>query len=95
MLPSFIEIKQSNLHGVGVFTTESFEKDAVIFYGKRKTITVNNPDEPVGNIAGHEIIPRMHCPQLSANTYHLYTFDSFMNHSYNANTKVIYVDDDH
>jgi hypothetical protein len=93
MTPEYLELRDSSLHGTGVFTLKSFKKDDLVFNGERQVVEVNNPHEIIRYVDGRAVIPAIHCPQVSETTYHLYTFDSFMNHSDNPNTRVVYIDD--
>ena len=91
--PVHIYIGSSAIHGTGIFTRIQHKKNSVVFYGKRDIRVITQPDQPIFYIDGHPVIPRIHCPQIGENTYHVYTFDSFMNHSSHPNTFIIYLDE--
>ena len=92
-LPNNIVIKASTLHGLGLFATCSFKKDEIVFSGTRKTMQITEPSLPIGYVNGVPIIPSIHCPQIGQDTYHVYSFDSFMNHSAYPNTTITYIND--
>jgi len=92
-LPNCLCIQKSSIHGVGLFTKVPYKQNEVCFVAKRQILQIQNPDVPIAHIDGRAIIPKIHCPQIAPDTYHVYSFDSFMNHSDDPNTKIIYVDE--
>lgn len=92
-IPDTLEIKASAIHGVGLFSKVAFEIGEWVFSGKRELKKIENPDKPIGEICGHSIVPSIHCPRVRDDLYHVYGFDSFMNHSCDPNTSVVYVND--
>jgi hypothetical protein len=92
-IPNYLYITTSTIHGLGIFTKRAYLKDDVVFTSKRKFMVIEDPDIPIDYIEEHPIIPKIHCPQIERNTYHVYSFDSFMNHSKNPNTTIQYHDD--
>jgi hypothetical protein len=92
-LPNYLYIDNSSVHGKGLFTKKSFTKREFVFRGQRQIQKIENSDVPIAYINEHPIIPKIHCPQIASNTYHVYSFDSFMNHSNKPNTTIQYHDD--
>lgn len=92
-MPDHLYLHDSPVHGVGLFTRVPYNEGEVCFVGKRRTAVIDDPDVPIATIDGCDVVPRVHCPQVGPKTYHVYTFDSFMNHSSEPNTRVVYVDD--
>lgn len=92
-LPKHLYVADSKIHGIGLFTKIPFKKGDICFTAERQIVRIDDPDVPVGYIDQHAIVPRIHSPQIAPNMYHVYSFDSFMNHSEHPNTKVIYIDE--
>jgi SET domain-containing protein len=93
VLPKHLSVGRSNIHGVGLFTKKAFRKGDICFVGARQTKYIEDPTVPIGHIGQHAIIPEIHCPQVGKDTFHVYSFDSFMNHADDPNTKVVYLDE--
>lgn len=93
VLPKHLCVGRSKIHGVGLFTKKAFRKGDICFVGARQTKYIEDATVPIGHIDDYAIIPKIHCPQVGKDTYHVYSFDSFMNHDDDPNTKVVYLDE--